>query len=82
MLKNKFKSKKKELFGGAAIIALCSGVYLLGRKHGERALVENVINLYEDGYDNYHNIDWPVFTSRRKDLGSLMYEIRTECIGD
>lgn len=67
--------KKKVLkiagLAGAAIV-FCGGVFLIGKKTGEKSLIKLLISLYEDGQNN--------MTITYKN--GLIYELVAVCVGD
>lgn len=71
------KNNKKKIVVGSLIIAGFSIGLYLGKRKGERDLIEFLIHKYES-----NERAWPVYTSNDKSLGDLMYEIKAECIGD
>lgn len=81
--KERGKNKDKKLICGMAVIIGLFCAYRIGCRDGERTLVEDLIDLdmSTDPVD-YRNIEWPVYTSKRRDYGDLMFEVRAECIGD
>ena len=75
----KWVKDHKALIAAGSVLgvsALVIFAYFAGKKYGEIGLTELLIKNFENGDEP------PVVTSRNKNLGNLMYELRAECIGD
>ncbi len=72
------KTKRILAIVGSSAIAAGVGalIFFIGKGYGENQLIEQLIHQFENGDNN------TVVTSRDKNLGNLMYEIKAECIGD